>query len=282
MQTVRLLRRLKRQAVASAPGWLLAPVAVRAALLLDETELHLVDVLCDRSRGSADVGANLGVYSHRMAHHSTRVLAVEPHPTMAAFLRRSLPRNASVLEAALSDHAGHAEIHVPVQGGVEMDTRSSLEGDPTGEARAIRVDVHTLDEVVGHDCGFLKIDVEGHELSVLNGGRGLLEGDRPRVQVEVEERHHAGATGEVIRLMREFGYEGGFVIGRELHPIADFSAPRHQSPSRVRANPMRRSRTYVNNFLFVHRSESDVVLAQIRQRLARLGLARKLAALARA
>jgi FkbM family methyltransferase len=38
--------------------------------------------------------------------------------------------------------------------------------------------------------GFIKIDVEGHELAVINGATTLLTTQRPLLLIEIEARHH--------------------------------------------------------------------------------------------
>jgi hypothetical protein len=67
---MRVLSRLRRLALAALPDRLVPPLAARAALWADEIELHLLDLLCDRSRPSIDVGANIGVYSYLMSRRS--------------------------------------------------------------------------------------------------------------------------------------------------------------------------------------------------------------------
>ena len=261
-----LLRRLKRLAMASLPGRFVPALAARVALWSDEVELHLLDVLCDRSRASVDVGANIGVYAYLLSRRSSRVLAVEPHPALAGLVRAGLPRSATVLEAALSDRSGRGVIRVPVVRGVEVDTRSSLEpgAGGAGQTRLVEVELRPL------------------ELSVLRGGRGLLQRDKPRVLVEVEERHKPGTTQGVFRFMRDLGYEGCFVAGSAILPVSEFSVHDHQAGAGIEPLEERATDAYVRNFLFLPGDDWDTVVPALRNRLGNLGLASRATAVIRA
>ena len=57
----------------------------------------------------------------------------------------------------------------------------------------------------------MKIDVEGHELNVLNGAVELLERCQPVFLVEAEDRHRAEATRLVFEFFRSKSYRGFFL-----------------------------------------------------------------------
>ena len=66
---------------------------------------------------------------------------------------------------------------------------------------------------------FLKIDVEGHELAVLEGARHTLEAHRPTILLECEARHRAdGDVRPVFELLQSLGYEGSFFLKRLAPP----------------------------------------------------------------
>src|SRR5256885_3938049 len=88
------------------------------------------------------------------------------------------------------------------------DSRTTL------EPRTTLVDVTTLDEFFAGDRKpphFLKIDVEGHELSVLEGGRRTLALHHPTILVECEARHGShGDIRPVFNLLGSLAYTGSF------------------------------------------------------------------------
>lgn len=95
-----------------------------------------------------------GLYAAGVEH----LTLIEPIPHLAAKLRLAFPQ-AEVIQAACSDHAGTATLHIPAR--TNMATLVEAEGVP--------VDVPTvrLDEVCP-DAEAAVIDVQGHELAVLS------------------------------------------------------------------------------------------------------------------
>ena len=163
-----------------------------------EQELSYLDRIVPEGAVTVDVGANCGLYTRKLARLSSRVHAFEPSHQMADLLRRTSASNVSVHEIALSDQTGNAELFVP-QGDQELVYGlASLE--PTVGAsneRVVSVNVPTarLDAIVHQDVAFVKIDVEGHELNVLNGAVELLEHSQPVFLVEAEDRHRIRRPG---------------------------------------------------------------------------------------
>lgn len=82
-----------------------------------------------------------------------------------------------------------------------------------------KVELTTLDKIAnnqGRLPDVLKIDVEGSELAVLRGARGLFESSRPVILLEFHSPTLAACGGE---LLRHYGY-GFFQMGeKELKPV---------------------------------------------------------------
>jgi hypothetical protein len=116
------------------------------------------------------------------------------------------------------------------------------------------VDVTTLDDFFAerpHGPNYLKIDVEGHELAVLNGARRTLATYRPTILVECEARHRPDAdVRPVFEFLQSLGYTGSFFLNRGRRPLAEFDPAVHQRLDP--AKPERLPRGYVNNFAFEH------------------------------
>jgi FkbM family methyltransferase len=168
-----------------------------------------------------DVGANIGVFTVFAATRigEGRVYAFEPHLVNAARLLVNVELNAlqeavRVLSCPLSDRPGVATFDY---GGLEVGTSSSGLSDQPGGGTAELKLAATVDQLLADGAlrppHLVKIDVDGHELSVLRGMTELLGGNqRPRaIQVEVNLPHR----GEVCELMRERGYE----LARRHHSV---------------------------------------------------------------
>ena len=141
-----------------------------------------------------DVGACAGAYSlffSRRVGESGSVIAFEPQPENFAKLTRNLNlnrvSNVHAFELALGATTGPRTIF-KLPG---MSTTASLapEADSLFRRRAGVAQVVRLDDLFGTMTlpppGFIKIDVEGLELDVLQGALGTLSQHRPRLLIEV-------------------------------------------------------------------------------------------------
>lgn len=218
-----------------------------------EPEYYLLDHFVDPDCAAVDVGGNEGFYAGRLAQLCPRVHCFEPIPWMAADLRGKLRANVTVHEAAVSDRVGSVELRIPYVGSVQQHGTSTISADNPLEG-AERVELvscrmTTLDAAVSERVGFIKVDVEGHELAVLQGAAGLIARDRPVLLVESEKRHSPGAPEDVIGFMRGLGYGGMFLVDGTWHALSGFRSEVHQK--RENLVGVRKVGTYVNNFVFL-------------------------------
>ncbi|MFD2469898.1 FkbM family methyltransferase [Amycolatopsis silviterrae] len=193
-----------------------------------ETEVHTLRGLVRPGDVCVDVGAAAGLYSQALAHlagPAGKVHSVEPlmfsHPVwsrvLGAWERPNVVRHA----VALDTHAGQATMRVPFTSYRPATSRAFLGVDARnlGSTRDfpyhvdMRAEVSTLDKLRA-DAGltrldFLKIDVEGGELRVLEGGERTIADFRPSVLVEIEARHtvrYAYSPDDVVRWFAARGY----------------------------------------------------------------------------
>lgn len=216
--------------------------------------------LCDPRRASVDVGANRGAYTYFLNKYSAHCYAFEPNPVLASQLRERFP-SVDVRAAAVSDSVGTAVLRTPLEADrvnhgrstVEPPSVNRLEGAFIG-VENLTVDTVRLDDVVPRSVGMIKIDVEGHELSVLLGAKKILARDQPNLIVELEERHHPGIIDQAFDLLEELGYRGYFFFGGAVMSTKEFSCSAHQG-SIDNGGP------YVCNFIF---SVSESVASRLR------------------
>jgi FkbM family methyltransferase len=184
-----------------------------------EPEAAFLPTLCDRARVSIDIGANLGGYTLLLRKHSARVIAYEPNPDLATRLERvfRLSRSVEVRRCALSDTSGVAMLRVPSDHG-----RSTIEAanDIGGrEAAPVNVETRRLDDEPVGDVGFIKIDVEGHELAVLRGAEGILRRCRPALLIEASEELVPGALAAIRAFLEPLEYRGYVAENGSLRPV---------------------------------------------------------------
>jgi FkbM family methyltransferase len=128
-----------------------------------------------------DCGANVGLYSSILsrfanAYPESKFVAIEPNPETVQRLRESV-RNApvTVLNVALSDKKSELAFKRGITSGVFM-----VAGP--GDTVAMTVPCEKLDSLpIPEGDLILKIDVEEHELQVLQGAEELLKSGRVKV-----------------------------------------------------------------------------------------------------
>jgi FkbM family methyltransferase len=221
-----------------------------------ERELSYLDKIIPDDAVTVDVGANCGLYTRRLARLSRQVHAFEPSQQMARLLRRTSARNVRIHEIALSDHDGDAELFIPQGEDGLVHGLASLEARVGSSGRSIsaHVPIARLDAVIHQDVAFVKVDVEGHELNVLNGAVDLVERCQPVFLVEAEDRHRAEATRSVFEFFREKAYRGFFLKDNDVIAVEQFDPTRLQDADALRPDGGRKDgRFYVNNFFFFPR-----------------------------
>ena len=220
-----------------------------------DRELPLARQLIRPGSVVADVGANTGLYAYAFGR-SSPVEAFEPLPEPARVLHAlaaTLPR-VRVHQVALSRSSGIATLYIPHaddgSGPISEMARFTPFDGPQDTAT---VPLRTLDEYALKDLGLIKIDVEGHELAVLDGAKETIARERPLLLVEIEQRHFSTNINDTFAAFAALGYRGTFLdhLGVK-HPIAEFRYERDQAPYL----PYPIDERYVNNFLFIHASDT--------------------------
>ena len=95
-------------------------------------------------------------------------------------------------------------------------------------ARRVQVDVVRLDDVIAEPVGFIKIDVEGHELAVLEGAERILREHRPVLLVEATPTNNPATPRDVMDFLALRGYTGFFLFKNVMTPLSAFRANVHQ------------------------------------------------------
>jgi FkbM family methyltransferase len=157
-----------------------------------EDEIKFLRRLLRPGQHVIDVGANYGVYALSMARSvqpAGRVWAFEPASGTADLLAAGIATNGfahvSLERSALSSASGSALLALHPDAEMNALVRGAQGGGPTE-----RVPVTTLDECLEsrgwRDIEFVKIDAEGEEAGILEGGPRFFARESPLVQYEVK------------------------------------------------------------------------------------------------
>lgn len=174
-----------------------------------------------------DIGGNWGqsIETMRRLQPGARIVSFEPNPVLSQRLQKAFAGSADVTikSCALSAEAGQMRLHVPSYRKFVYDGLASLDYDEAygwlNEGRLAGFDPALL-SVSSYDVevarlddfalapDFIKIDVQGHELSVLLGAIETLK-HQPVVMLE-------DARPEIVQFMAKFGAKPYALVGERL------------------------------------------------------------------
>jgi FkbM family methyltransferase len=203
--------------------WLAEKSALDHELIYSEferMETAFVTRLLRRDMTVVDAGAHHGLYTllaSKRVGWDGRVIALEPSPRecerLEKHLRMNRCSNTELVPCALGEDPGEADLYL-VDG--FQDWCNSLRPPVVDEPiRTVRVSVRRLDDVLAEwgvtKVDFLKLDVEGAELSVLYGAMKLLHREsRPAILVEVRDtrtRPWGYGAREILQFLIRMDYQ---------------------------------------------------------------------------
>lgn len=154
-----------------------------------------------------DVGANVGMYTLSLAEYFEHVAAFEPHPVTRKVLELNVAinglKNVSVSPFALSNRSGSAilEDNLNNTGAATLEGNGGSSNIYTVETRVASTAITEMSN--DHPISLIKIDVEGHELKVIEGLKGILASQKPVIAFEANDPRQAK---ELIPLLNDLGY----------------------------------------------------------------------------
>jgi FkbM family methyltransferase len=213
-------------------------------------ELNFVQRFLRPGMTVLDIGAHQGLYTllaSACVARDGRVFAFEPsrreRRSLWLNLRLNRCRNVSVQPLALGNDRGSFDFYV-VQGQYTGCNSLRPPASELGTTKLTTVSLERLDDWAKQShvkrVDFIKLDVEGAELSVLKGGSGILVHQRPVLLVEVAPIRSAAwgyDAAEIVRLLEATGY-GWFAIldGGRLRQVSQI----HEREMNIVAIPSER------------------------------------------
>jgi FkbM family methyltransferase len=197
---------------------------------------------CHQGDVAWDIGANVGYFTTRLSEWvgpRGKVFAFEPCPANVSLLRSACERKSNVVirEYGLSNKTARARF---MEGSDNLRATSRvLEKDDSQPEGMIEVELRTGDGIIGQRDAdipnIVKIDVEGHELHVLEGLRSTLSRSQLRsVFVEV----HFGILDSCDRsedprlietLLKQSGFKIRWIDASHLHAYREARSARATS-----------------------------------------------------
>jgi FkbM family methyltransferase len=167
-----------------------------------------------------DIGANIGVYAVFLSPVASlkSIHAFEPAPDTFRILKRNVALQGSARftchNKALSDRSGSARFSIygaTAGNNAISETAATATAEP---AETIEVPTARLDDLIEakSETFMCKIDVEGHEISVIDGAGGFLSRNTGVLQIEAFKR-----LDELDAKLRALGYQRIFRMKHDYY-----------------------------------------------------------------
>lgn len=227
-----------------------------------DAELLLLEFLLQPGAVFFDIGTNKGEYAWYAEKLTApqNIYLFEPEKKLNKQLR-AIFKECHVYDIALSDSKGTHLFKIPVINGVADNCLSSLEVDTKEdnetEAIVYEVKTDTIDHFTKEKKVFphlIKIDVEGHELSVLKGAENYIATHCPTLIIEIEQRHHKDMDLEtVFGAFNQKGYHC-YYYSKKQNRLFSYDDKTHLTNSKDYFG----TRDYINNYIFIHRNNQTI------------------------
>jgi FkbM family methyltransferase len=214
----------------------------------------------NKNVAAIDVGANLGLFTQLLLDAGANVTSIEPNSRLCNYLNNVFGTRITCLNIGLSDLNYSVELRIPRIKGVPnrmsamdalatihpQNTLSSFDSD---DSFRNEIEVKTIDDLFldSEYVDVLKIDVEGHESQVIEGGLQTLAKFQPLIMCEIESRH-GGDLETISRALGNIGYSVGVIHGEKYRTLLE------QEIASWKSNSLRFS-----NFIFVPSRFNEIV-----------------------
>ena len=195
-----------------------------------EPEIKLIKEFVVSGTDSLDIGIYRGIYSYEISKYAKTVHAFEFNPLIVSFLNRNIYKiikNIKLYNFGLSNKNGKRTLRIPIRNKLakeenyeeffEMGRATIHNKNEFNEFRTFEVNVKKLDNLqFENPISFIKIDVEGHEIEVIEGAIKTINKNKPILLVEIEKRHSKKKVSDSIKFINDLGYKSYYFNEKEL------------------------------------------------------------------
>lgn len=200
----------------------------------DENEIELLKKFIKPGSDTIDVGVYRGVYSYEMAKYSNKVHSFEPNPIIFNYINKNLKKivkNIVLYNYALSNKNGIYDLKVPIRNSnynkenfeeyYKMGRATIHDKNNFDKFEKFQINTKKIDEFnFNNKISFIKIDVEGHELEVIEGAKFTIKNNKPILLVEIEEKYSKKNVIESINFINTLGYKAFYYNNKALKDIS--------------------------------------------------------------
>ncbi len=170
-----------------------------------------------------DIGANIGLWSKDLSNYFDKLVCFEPNPNCQDYLKKNINLDKSTINpCALGEkeetknlfihpsNSGASSLVNKTKIGYQKDV-GAIHGEFPTETEKKNVEVKKLDDFKYQKIDFIKIDVQGYELSVLKGAYKTLESNKPILCIEDDSPNDSS----IISFLENLNYVIVDVINKE-------------------------------------------------------------------
>ena len=151
-------------------------------------------------RNALDIGSNIGQWTRPLAKIFDKVICFEPNPNF----RECFERNISESNVILHPYGLSSHEHTAQQG--KTDTHLNHKVGDT-DPREGDIQCRSLDSFDLRNVDYIKIDVDGFEVPLLEGARETLTINSPVINIEMKRRKRPMITRKATGILNDLGYQ---------------------------------------------------------------------------
>tara|TARA_B100001057_G_C22782770_1_gene924326 strand:- start:116 stop:781 length:666 start_codon:yes stop_codon:yes gene_type:complete len=174
-------------------------------------------------RLAIDIGANIGLWSKDLSSFFDRLVCFEPNEFCIDYLKKNIDLNKSTINSFALGSKNETKdllIHSTNSGASSFinktktgyDYKSNpIYGEFSVETKALNVEVKKLDSFKYTNIDFIKIDVQGFELEVLEGAIKTLINNDPILCIEED----SPGDSKSLKFLEDYNYQVIDIINKE-------------------------------------------------------------------
>jgi FkbM family methyltransferase len=186
-------------------------------------EMHFEAFKKTKKGNVIDVGANIGSFSLKVGKYfndnkiNSKVYAFEPYKKIFKLLKKNLDLNINLREntvlinQAIGGYDNENFLINIVKNNLGANNlkklKKNLFKNNSRIASSITLDTYVLKKKITN-IAFIKIDVEGMELDVLDGAKQILKNFTPSIFIEINEKLYNKNNTSVIKYIDKFKKDG--------------------------------------------------------------------------
>lgn len=223
----------------SSKSVLAKPLMIKAGF--EEAERKIIKRFVNPGMVVFDIGANIGLYTTIMAKQvkdEGHVFSFEPYSSTGDYLYYNVAlnelNNVTVEGLALTDADGQMDFYIFPEGEDVYNSLGAQKRDveKTKAVRKIQVQVSKLDSYCKKNkierINFIKLDVEGAEEKVFEGGREVFKAMSPIIITEIYEKSAVQCGCSGVRMLKNFRQLGYFIYSIDeksnLNKLTEFES----------------------------------------------------------